>query len=141
MQKQEPAGDTSLDVLTLDGWRLDYFTGLALGYEMLISLSDVAYKVGGDDFSPTADGQDLMPVLLRMRTVMKGADGNTDWMARAEGCEVFARGPLPEIAICRALVLSKFGEIVKLPCGALRVSVSSYKNDSDVADNCEDLFA
>lgn len=122
---------TPLDTLQLDGWHLDYFTGLALGYEMEIPNSGAgpAYRKGWGhrSFAPTFNGisADLHPVLLKMTTLMRGADGNTDWMARAERCFHFARGNTPAVAMCRALVLSIFGKTVLLP----------------VADDCEDLFA
>lgn len=128
---------TTLDTLQLDGWQLAYFTGLAMGYPMQMSTP------GPDDQVPTVGGIELLPVLLKMRTVMKGADGKAAWMARAEGCEEFARGDSPAVAMCRALILVKFGKTVVLHGAQMDMGVCSYTNDSMTpgATDCEDLFA
>lgn len=118
----------TLDTLTLDGWHLDYFTGLALGYEMLISNygAGPAYRADRTTsaFEPISNPYDLMPVLLQMRSIMRGPDGKDDWMVRADGCFDFARADALPVAVCRALVLGHFGATVSLPGD----------------DSCEDLF-
>lgn len=133
-----------MNTLQLDGWQLDYFTGLALGHEMLISNDGTgpAYIGSRTDtpFEPSCRAMDMHHVLLRMASVLRGADGNKDWMARAAGCSTFARGPDPAVAVCRALVLHVFGLRVELPSGQTGTDSVSYKNDS-VSDACDDLFA
>lgn len=119
----------TLDTLTLDGWQLDYFTGMALGYAMLISNNGAgpAYRANRQQsaYEPSNNSHhDLMPVLLAMRSIMRGPDGKDDWMVRADGCFDFARADALPVAVCRALVLHTFGVSVSLPG----------------ADSCEDLF-
>ena len=109
---------STLDTLTLDGRQLDRYTGLALGYEMF----------DGHPFTPTTSYDDLSVVLLQMRSVSRGPDGKNDWMVRADGCMLFARSTSLPVAVCRALVLAKFGAYICLP-----VAVAP--------DACEDLFA
>lgn len=91
-----------METATLEGDQLDHFTGLALGIDR-------------PEFKPSSDPRDARPVLLLIRTLMHCADRVGDWQARADGCGLFARGPTPEIAICRALVLAKIGTRVELP--------------------------
>lgn len=107
----------TLDVLALDGWLLDYFTGKALGYDM---------KIGHTrNFEPCLRGEDLMPVLERMTTVL--CMPGSGWQARVHGCQVFGEGPTVSIAVCRALVVATLGPAVQHPAPA--------------DDTCEDLFA
>ena len=134
-----------IDVRTLDGWRLDYFTGLALGYEMLIPNNGAgpAYlaRCTGRAFEPSRNLSDAEPVLARIRTLMQRT-GPDLWQARANECSEFANGDMPTVAMCRALVLHKLGAEVSLPgksAASPRISCAdSYQSDS--AD-CEDLFA
>ena len=118
-----------LDVLTLDGWQLDYFTGLALGHDMLISNDGagpayLAHRTTSA-FSPSVlNDSDLMPVLQKMRVIMKSA-WQGEWLARADGCNAYATGTSLAQAVCRALVLGRWGSTVEL--------VGSV-------DLCEDLF-
>ena len=126
---------STLDTLTLDGWQLDYFTGLALGYDMQVSLSEVAYRTASS-FSPTRGDSDLMPVLMRMQTIMQ-MSRLEPWQARAKGCSAFAGGESLPVAVCRALVLGRWGSTVELAATPGGDCVGSYVNDSN---SCEDLF-
>jgi hypothetical protein len=105
----------NLDVLTLTGWHLDYYTGVALGYEMF----------EGHPFTPTTSGGDLGVVLERMTTILQMGPGR--WQARVTGGNVFAPGLTVQVAVCRALVRHVLGATVPAIGGS-------------VAD-CEDLFA
>ena len=124
-----------LDTLTLTGWQLDYFTGLALGHGMLISndgagpayLADSQFRA----YEPSRNPTDLFAVMQRMATMIQmGTAGkqSTMWTARAVGSTLFAADPALSVAVCRALVLSVLGPVVSLP------------GVTCVAD-CGDLFA
>lgn len=119
----------NLDVLTLDGWPLDHYTGLALGYEMLASNDGVGPAYWAFDtsraYSPTEIAYDLMPVLQQMATVLQMEPGR--WQARATGCNVFGVGSTVSVAVCRALVVARMGLVVP--------AVGAPVPD------CEDLFA
>lgn len=103
---------STLDTLTLDGQQLDYFTGLAMGYEMF----------DGHPYKPSLGGNDLTDVLLKMRVIMKGA-WRGEWLARADGCNAYATAQTLPVAVCRAVVLGRWGSTV------------------ESVDLCEDLFA
>ena len=121
---------STLHTLTLDGWQLEYFTGLALGYEMVIANEGAgpAYLAVSQfrAYEPTRNPTDLFAVLMEMASVMQCATRGERWSARAVGHHTFAHGETLSVAVCRALVLRKFGLTVSLP-GAV--------------DGCEDLFA
>ena len=123
----------TLDVLTLDGWRLDYYTGQALGYEMLVSNDGAgpAYRADRTNsaFTPTLDPRDLMPALKKMDTVLHLVRRGV-WHARAAGRTVCGEGPTVDTAVCRALVMSVLG-----------VTVPSLGVGAGVGAGCEDLFA
>lgn len=112
----------TLDVLTLDGQQLDYFTGLALGYEMFDGHPYKPSLGDNDMYKPSLGGNDLTDVLLKIRVIMKGARCG-EWLARADGCNAYATAQTLPVAVCRAVVLGRWGSTVEL------------------VDLCEDLFA
>jgi hypothetical protein len=125
-----------LNTLELEGWPLDFFTGKALGHEMLVSNGGggPAYLAGHprQAFEPSRRPDHLHQVLLRMTTVLRHTPGGKPetWQARAIGSERFAGDVELPVAVCRALVLHVFGNTVDAPEGV-----------APAADECEDLFA
>ncbi len=120
-----------LDVLTLDGWLLDYFTGLALNCDMVVSNGGAGPAYRAKDltraFEPCLIPNDMLPVLNKMTTVLRMP--GSGWQARAYGSSTFADGPTVSVAVCRALVVGEFGVNVPHPAPVA------------VPADCEDLFA
>lgn len=122
-----------VEISQLEGWQLDYATGLALGYKMLYSDGGTgpAYRDDRTDraYQPAESPDDLYAVLLRMSSILhRHVEGSPPvWFARAEGVGIsFASGSSIGIAVCRALVWRVLGVVVDLP-------------DLPI-DDCGDLF-
>lgn len=105
-----------VDINDLIGLDLDFMVALATYKEFNVDVETVynLSRAGVNSTNPAQAFSFMSQCGMTVKPVFDGHD-ISDWKASCNEGEVVARGPTPEIAICRCFIASKFGHFVSVP--------------------------
>lgn len=107
-----------VEVKTADlvGPALDWAVGVAEGNPMRVPVSDVVWSDWHGSYAPSINWTQGGPLRDKHRVDITEGDHDVSASILTESCEcVDASGPTALIALCRAIVAAKLGDVVQVP--------------------------